>query len=144
LVELMVVVLIIAILLAVAIPTFLSVRVRAQNIAARASVTDAYKAQRAAHVSVGSYTDDGAELEDIEPTINYATTVNPSCVAFDSPKCVQVILVSPLEVLLIGQASNGTYWAIRDIASGSGAGVFYNTGGSSVLPGVGDVTGGTW
>jgi type IV pilus assembly protein PilA len=73
LIELMVVVLIIAILIAIAIPTFLGLRERAQDRAAQAELRDGLTAAKAFYTDDESYdgfTDDTAE--EIEPSLNWA------------------------------------------------------------------------
>lgn len=148
LIELMVVVLIIAILLAVAIPTFLRVRRNAQDRAAQNSVSAALKAEKAFYTERASsqqYTNDGTELEDIEASIDYFGTVPTSCAGFaDGPKCVEVNLISPDEVMLTSLSESGLHWAIRDKAVQPGAGTFYNTGGDTAPPLPATVTGDEW
>ena len=145
LIELMVVVLIIAILLAIAIPTFLRVRTNSQDRAAQSSVSDALKAEKAFYTEGNeAYTADAAELEDIEASINYDTggagatcTLSAPAAGEDQAKCVQVSLVGAPDadqgVLLVAEAESGTFWAIRDVASTSGGtvGTFYNQEGSA-------------
>ena len=72
LIELMVVVLVIAILLAIAVPTFLGARERSQDRAAQSSLRNALTAAKVAFVDSGDYR--GAEfddLDDIEPSLEY-------------------------------------------------------------------------
>ncbi|MGH2680494.1 MAG: type IV pilin protein [Actinomycetota bacterium] len=73
LIELMVVVLIIGILVAIALPTFLGARERAQNRAAQSSLRNALVAAKTAYTDDSDYTgaDTSAELEAIEPSLNY-------------------------------------------------------------------------
>jgi type IV pilus assembly protein PilA len=73
LIELMVVVLIIAILIAIAIPTFLGLRERAQDRGAQAELRDGLTAAKAFYTDDESYDnfdDDAAEA--IEPSLNWA------------------------------------------------------------------------
>lgn len=132
LIELMVVVLIIAILLAIAIPTFLRVRRNAQDRAAQSSLQAALKAEKAYYTEGNEvYTDDGTELESIEASVDYDAATNDSCALGDGPKCVEVSLNSDQEVVLIGESASGTFWSIRDLASGADptlVGTFYGTG----------------
>jgi type IV pilus assembly protein PilA len=73
LIELMVVVLIIAILIAIAIPTFLGARERAQNSAAKSDLRNALAAAKTFYTDTETYTGMGvAELDDIEPSLDYA------------------------------------------------------------------------
>ena len=74
LIELMVVVLIIGILIAIALPTFLGARTRAQNRAAQSDLRNALVAAKTWYTDASSYT--GADstatgLKTIEPSLNY-------------------------------------------------------------------------
>ena len=73
LIELMVVVLIIGILVAIALPTFLGARERAQNRAAQSSLRNALVAAKVAYTDDSDYSgaDTAAELSAIEPALNY-------------------------------------------------------------------------
>jgi type IV pilus assembly protein PilA len=73
LIELMVVVLIIAILIAIAIPTFLGLRERAQDRAAQAELRDGLTAAKAFYTDDETYDGfDDAMAESIEPSLNWA------------------------------------------------------------------------
>jgi type IV pilus assembly protein PilA len=72
LIELMVVVLIIGILVAIALPTFLGARERAQNRAAQSSLRNALVAAKTAYTDVSDYsTATDADLGAIEPSLSY-------------------------------------------------------------------------
>lgn len=72
LIELMVVVLIIGILVAIALPTFLGARERAQNRAAQSSLRNALVAAKTAYTDVSDYsTATDADLGAIEPSLTY-------------------------------------------------------------------------
>ena len=73
LIELMVVVLIIGILVAIALPTFLGARERAQNRAAQSSLRNALVAAKVAYTDDSDYSgaDAAAELTAIEPALSY-------------------------------------------------------------------------
>ena len=73
LIELMVVVLIIGILVAIALPTFLGARERAQNRAAQSSLRNALVAAKVAYTDDSNYAgaDSAAELTAIEPALGY-------------------------------------------------------------------------
>ncbi|MCP4224309.1 MAG: prepilin-type N-terminal cleavage/methylation domain-containing protein, partial [Actinomycetia bacterium] len=72
LVELMVVVLIIAILVAIAIPTFLGARTSAQDRAAQSDLRNALTAEKVFYVDNEIFTDNSAgALAAIEPSINW-------------------------------------------------------------------------
>ena len=74
LIELMVVVLIIGILIAIALPTFLGARERAQNRAAQSSLRNALVAAKTAYTDDGDYSGatTATDLDAIEPSLTYA------------------------------------------------------------------------
>ena len=79
LIELMVVVLIIGILIAIALPTFLGARERAQNRAAQSSLRNALVAAKTAYTDDGDYS--GATTSDlgaIEPSLTYTNAATAS------------------------------------------------------------------
>ena len=80
LIELMVVVLIIGILVAIALPTFLGARERAQNRAAQSSLRNALVAAKVAYTDDSNYSgaDAAAELTAIEPALSYVVDANLS------------------------------------------------------------------
>ena len=83
LIELMVVVLIIGILIAIALPTFLGARTRAQNKAATSDLRNAIAAAKTAYTDFDTYdgADTVAELAAIEPSLTFVAggvnTVGP-------------------------------------------------------------------
>jgi type IV pilus assembly protein PilA len=87
LIELMVVVLIIGILVAIALPTFLGARERAQNRAAQSSLRNALVAAKTAYTDNSDYSgaDTAAELTAIEPSLGYvidaAVSTGPTSVS---------------------------------------------------------------
>src|SRR5438045_5646015 len=73
LIELMVVVLIIAILLAIAIPTFLGSRSKAQDRAAQSNLRNALTAEKTYYTDAQAYTTDTVALASIEPNLTFGT-----------------------------------------------------------------------
>ena len=74
LIELMVVVLVIAILLAIAVPTFLGARERSQDRAAQSSLRNALTAAKVSFVDTGDYRNaDHTNLKAIEPSLTFTT-----------------------------------------------------------------------
>jgi type IV pilus assembly protein PilA len=76
LIELMVVVLIIAILIAIAIPTFLGARRRAQDRQAQSNLRNALTAEKTYYADAQNYTTDessGGDLQDIESNLAWGT-----------------------------------------------------------------------
>ena len=75
LIELMVVVLIIGILIAIALPTFLGARTRAQNRAAQSDLRNALVAAKTMYTDASTYTGADATavtgLVSVEPSLNY-------------------------------------------------------------------------
>src|SRR5256714_1700403 len=80
LIELMVVVLIIAILIAIAIPTFLGARTRAQDRQAQSNLRNAFAAEKVVYTDNQTFTTNIATLSGIEPSLTYtaAATVDAS------------------------------------------------------------------
>ncbi len=74
LIELMVVVLIIAVLVAIAIPSFLGFRNRAQDRSAQSDVRNAILAEKGYWTDEAAYTDVAADLQDFMPTLTVNTT----------------------------------------------------------------------
>src|SRR5215831_6403903 len=79
LIELMVVVLIIGILIAIALPTFLGARQRAQNKAAQSSLRNALVAAKTAYTDNDDYAlATSADLPAIEPSLQYVDDATQS------------------------------------------------------------------
>ncbi len=78
LIELMVVVLIIAILLAIAIPTFLGARTKAQNRGAQANLRNALTAEKTVYTDNSNYDANTANMLAVEPALKWAQTDQPS------------------------------------------------------------------
>ena len=80
LIELMVVVLIIGILIAIALPTFLGARTRAQNRAAQSDLRNALVAAKTMYTDASTYTGADATavtgLVSVEPSLNYSATAS--------------------------------------------------------------------
>src|SRR5207248_8154043 len=73
LIELMVVVLIIAILIAIAIPTFLGARSRAQDRQAQSNIRNALLAEKTYYTDKQAYTSTSGALADIESSLTFNT-----------------------------------------------------------------------
>jgi type IV pilus assembly protein PilA len=108
LIELMVVVLIIAILLAIAIPSFLGARKSAQNRAVQSNLRSVLTAEKTYAVDHdGALTATVADLKTVEPNLQLD--------AADITKGI-VVALSPdtLTVCMTRTAASGTKWAILD------------------------------
>jgi len=119
LIELMVVVLIIAILLAIAIPTFLGARKRAQDRAAQSSLRNGLTAAKTLFTDTQSYLAPNeagtvTELGNIEPSLTF-TADGVSA----GPKAVSVT-ASANQVKAAAKSAGGDCFLISDISGGTG------------------------
>ena len=117
LVELMVVVLIIAILMAIAIPTFLGARQKAQDRAAQSDLRNGLTAAKVFYVDGESYmsTNNAATItayEALEPSIDFDTIANASTTKVG-------VLAATSNVLLLDKSASGKWFGIADDLSGS-------------------------
>ena len=132
LIELMVVVLIIAILLAIAIPTFLGARKRAQDRAAQSNIRNALTAEKTYYTDNQLYTADATTLKGIESSLTYGGDVAPSVVG-----TVYVAVNAAADTVTIGaKSAAGDCFYLRDVAIGSTAGTTYAKGTCAAPSGV--------
>jgi type IV pilus assembly protein PilA len=133
LIELMVVVLIIAILIAIAIPQFLGARQRAQDAGAKSDLRNGLTAEKTSYVDNQAYTaaataaSAGATaLKLIEPALAWGTA--PVVTSGDVGAVVNNV------VCLQQKSKSGTMFAIADVAVGGSAGTYYgkDTTGASI------------
>ena len=111
LVELMVVVLIIGILIAIALPTYLGARTRAQNRAAQSDLRSAYVAASTYYAANETFTGfDVAAALQAEPAVVWVA--GGAAPALGE---VTIELASGNSVLLIDLAKSGTYWCIAQV-----------------------------
>jgi type IV pilus assembly protein PilA len=126
LIELMVVVLIIAILIAIAIPQFLGARSRAQDAAAKSDLRNALTAEKTAFTDNQQYTSDvtaTGTLKTIEPSLKWGTTLTVS---------VGDVNTGDSNVVCLSETSkSGSVFSIADVATGGSAGTYYNKGACS-------------
>ena len=136
LIELMVVVLIIGILIAIALPTFLGARTRAQNRAAQSDLRNALVAAKTMYTDNSSYAAADSALVtglvSVEPALCYAAAATPStiggaCVSGGGAANISVSAVAATWAAARMSASTTCYW-IKDT---SAAGTTY---GSTATP----------
>ena len=130
LIELMVVVLIIGILVAIALPTFLGARERAQNRAAQSSLRNALVAAKTAYTDTSDYsvaTD--ADLGAIEPSLTYVdggAALDRSERRSASTSRARTYVWSAAAL-----SDSGTCYYISDDASSAGTGTKYGDDGGA-------------
>lgn len=127
LIELMVVVLIIGILIAIALPTFLGARRRAQDRAAQSDLRNAIAAAKTAYTDVDNYaTATVTGLAAIEPSLTFVAAGTPSA-APTYPVSVRIanVVASPADNQVWAAArysASGTCMYIKDVAASGGTG----------------------
>ena len=139
LIELMVVVLIIGILVAIALPTFLGARTRAQNRAAQSSLRNALVAAKTMYTDISDYstaTEAAATgLPTVEPSLQYVAAATDSTAP-------TVVSVSVTDDSVVGDAQvwsaaslseSGTCYWISDNATGPGT--VYDSSGAATCSG---------
>jgi len=128
LIELMVVVLIIAILIAIAIPTFLGARERAQDRAMQSDLRNALTAEKTYYTDSEVYSAVVVDMKAIEPSLDWEAAATPSAkgkVAVETQDTANIVCVE-------GQSKSGTFFILADVATGAGAGTYYNKGAAAV------------
>jgi type IV pilus assembly protein PilA len=114
LIELMVVLLIMAILLAIAIPTFLGVKTGAQDRAVQSNLTNAMTSAKAAYANAGTYATTAAaevtSLGSAEPNITFETAAATS----GTNNLSVATSTDGQELLIIGYSQSGQCWAAAD------------------------------
>jgi len=128
LIELMVVVLIIAILIAIAIPTFLGARQRTQDRAAQTSLHNALTAAKILYTDTQDYSTATPALMTV--TLQSVTFVVGASTGF---KVVSVVAAPTGQTWwAVAESATGTCWGIEDNSSPAGSGVTY-AGSTTVL-----------
>lgn len=114
LVELMIVVMIIGILTAVGLPTFLGARTRAQDRAAQANVRIAFTAEKAFYTDTLTYTTSTVAMTAIEAALAY--------VPGDTPLTEDIVYLhvhpAPNELFVSTKSQSGTCFYLREIDGG--------------------------
>jgi len=129
LIELMVVVLIIAILIAIAIPQFLGARQRAQDAGAKSDLRNALTAEKTSYTDTQKYTATTATLLAIEPSLKWnpaAGVQGPAVTVGDA------VAAGDANVVCLQETSKSTtVFSIADVAAGPSAGTYYTKGNCS-------------
>jgi type IV pilus assembly protein PilA len=133
LIELMVVVLIIAILIAIAIPTFLGLRQRAQNRSAQSNLRNGLTAAKGFYTDNESYTGFTAVIaEGIEPPLTWVNGGGTNPVV--GSVHIQVVGAAPSqEIVLSTESVNGAEFCIADLAQGATAGTVRGSDGEATF-----------
>ena len=119
----MVVVLIIAILIAIAIPQFLGARQRAQDAGAKSDLRNALTAEKTSYTDTQKYTATTATLAAIEPSLKWNATGGPQASVGD------VATTGDANVVCLQETSkSGTVFSVADVAAGASAGTYYTKG----------------
>jgi type IV pilus assembly protein PilA len=113
----MVVVLIIAILIAIAIPTFLGARKRAQDRAVQSELRNALTNEKVTYTDNQTYDANAANMKALEPSLDWGGKL--TIVVGDSS-------IGTKDMVCVSEASkSGTTFSLADIALGPSSGVYY-------------------
>jgi type IV pilus assembly protein PilA len=125
LIELMVVVLIIGILIAIALPTFLGARTRAQDRAAQSNLRNALATAKSFFTDNDTYVGfDAAAAGQSEPSLTWGGA-DPAAPAVGT---VYIQSVSQSELHLVAKSASGKYFGVHDkTTTGANAGTTYCT-----------------
>ncbi len=119
LIELMIVVLIIGVLIAIALPTFLGTRTRAQDRSTQAGIRNTFVAEKTYYADTQAYTETVGQITAIEPSLSMLVTG-------DTPAAVGSIYVhyhpAQVQVFVSAKSPSGTCFYLTDV---NGAGTIY-------------------
>ena len=122
LIELMVVVLIIAILIAIAVPTFLGARQRAQDRASQTDLKNAYTNAKVIYSDNETFSDTNANLQtaltSAEPSLTFVAGA-PLAAATDTNVYVQVSGTAHQGFLAVRRSSSGTFYGLAATSGGT-------------------------
>jgi type IV pilus assembly protein PilA len=138
-VELLVVLVILAILIAIVVPTFLSARAKAADRATQTNIRNAFVADKIFFVDKQAYTDSPAALANVEPTIPFIQVGTP-----DTVGQVNLYAPAPSDTLVLGALSrSGTCFYLKADPKG----VHFGSGACSDITSpvlVASITGDSW
>ena len=125
LIELMVVVLIIGILIAIALPTFLGARIRAQNRAGQSDLRNGIAAAKVWFTDADIYTGFNTGCTPAPGGCTNAIAIEPSLgwIAAGDPGAthnVSIVVSTATNLLLVRRSDSGTYYCIADVSTGPG------------------------
>ena len=129
LIELMVVVLIIAILIAIAVPMFLGARTRALDRAAQSNLRTALTAEKTWYADKQAYTQTAAELLAVEPSLALDAAADSS----PAQGAISYALVGSA-IVLGTQSTSGTCYYLKDTPDGASAGTRFGSDSSAPCP----------
>jgi len=136
LIELMVVVLIIAILIAIAIPTFLGARTKAQDRAAQVELRQSLLTEKTFYTDAETYVATAAQLAALEPTLTFDPVVG------NASKTKVGFTGTATDVVMEKQSKSGKWFCIADSVS---AGTTYNSGAAKTdVDTLGECNGTSW
>jgi len=122
LIELMVVVMIIAVLIAIAIPSFLGFRKSAQDRSAQSELRNVLLSEKAYWLDNGAYTETAADIEAFEPNANMHATDPAVGTVADLATDTDIVCLSRTSVSgnpfgLWESASGGTFYGATDLSA---------------------------
>jgi prepilin-type N-terminal cleavage/methylation domain-containing protein len=130
LVELLVVVAVIGVLVALAVPTFFKTKDSASAASAQSRATQGMKIQKTMYADGSGYVSDPARLEAAEPSIDFRTFDEDAGVATEVQGVVYIRDVTSEGVTVVARSPEGIcYWARDD-----GGQTMYATGGCEEPP----------
>ena len=124
LIELMVVVLIIGILVAIALPTFLGARQRAQDRGSQSNLRNGLAAAKVHFTDNEVYTGFAvATAEAIEPSQVWVAAGDPAVGE------ISIVTATATSTMLVAESGSGTFFCLKDVTSpAASAGTFCGTG----------------
>jgi len=130
LIELMVVVLIIAILIAIAIPTFLGARGKAQNRSAQSNLRNGLTAEKTVFTDNDAYSADvTTTLPGVEPSLNWVANAAFNNATKNTVSVYVTTSVNTNDTVIVGALSaSGKCYYLEDVSTAPNAGVTYATG----------------
>ena len=119
LIELMVVVLIIAILLAIAIPTFLGARERANHRAAQSTLRNALAAEKVFFTDNQVFSSSETGMDDIEPNLAWENTLPVPANPVEGTVYFDTNATNTAVCMVVVSKSNDVAWSIFDNNTGT-------------------------